>query len=201
MAHNNATWNSNFGYAPIEKEEFYIGSGDSRPYWYQCCECRRKYGDTKPLQNTVCGQTLVLYSKEKLRFSITESFPFYDSSDIKKRIENEIIQHQWNFSEAFKTLQENLTQKWKSHLSQVEENFFAKAGEIQDYWNFTLDEILEDLLVLDHQGDKSFLKEEKKCCSTTFKFEQHHGQLLDVRYGEWLNIWYEIQNASQPGQQ
>ena len=76
-----------------------------------------------------------------------------------------------------------------------------KAGEIQDYWNFTLDEILEDLLVLDHQGDKSFLKEEKKCCSTTFKFEQHHGQLLDVRYGEWLNIWYEIQNASQPGQQ
>ena len=76
MAHNNATWNSNFGYAPIEKEEFYIGSGDSRPYWYQCCECRRKYGDTKPLQNTVCGQTLVLYSKEKLRFSITESFPF-----------------------------------------------------------------------------------------------------------------------------
>ena len=188
---NSANRTLKFDHSLIAKESFYIGEGDDKPYWY-CCECGYRKSDVKPAENTVCGHILLLYSKEKLRSTIIEFFPFYENVETKEQIEKEIERYQWDFRASFQSLYKNLEPKWKTFLAQVKENYFIKSGEIEDFWKLTLDEILKDMLVLYHNGDNSFLKEEKKCRSMNFKLEQNHGNLIEVRYGEWLQLYDEI---------
>lgn len=186
-----ASWTNNLGHSVVAKQEFYMGTGDDKPYWY-CCECGCRKSEIEPVKNTICKAVLSRFSNEKFHSALTTAFSFYTNNAIKTQIEQEIQQHDWNFGAAFSTLRANLSPEWLDKLDEFEEYCWSESGRRQDYWRLTLDSILQDLLISAHNGDESFLNIEYECTSTTFKYEQHHGNCIGVQYGEWLDIWHEL---------
>lgn len=191
---NDIRWTNAFGHALISKQEFYIGHGDDQPYWY-CLKCGMKKSEQKPEEGVVCNAIHRRFCHDKFLSACVAAFPLLFANNANRiQAEQEIEQHQWQFSSAFRTLRANLSPEWRDALDELEEEYFSESGTRQDFWHLSLDSILLNLLERAH-GESS-LQVEYECDSTSFHRKQNHGTCVDVQYGEWMQLWHDVANAN-----
>lgn len=176
-------WTSNLGHRLISKVELRIG-GDDKPYSY-CQECGARF-ETQPEGS--CSTECSRFSQERFDAVCSKIFPFLDEPEVRSDLDTK-FQTDYQFMRGLTAFTELLSEEqrseWQARLDDVEEELMHEMGREQQYFSIDLDRFLKLLLPnLETECMEYWL-----CDSTKFTQNQREGSLIDVHYGDWLNIW------------